>query len=99
MKRMLCVLLLSALALCGRAQSYYVDGFIYDSFTGEKLDSVEVVFMRPDSTVAERFISKKFGWWQFAENLKHRENTSFGFPEKGMRPLIRMWISSTVRIV
>lgn len=83
MKRLLCGLLFSILALCGRAQSYYVNGFIYDSFTGENLDSVEVVFMRPDSTVTERFISKKYGWWQFSENLKAPGKYIIRFSKKG----------------
>lgn len=83
MKKFLEILLFSALALCGRAQSYYVNGFIYDSFTGENLDSVEVVFMRPDSTVSERFISKKYGWWQFSENLKAPGKYIIRFSKKG----------------
>lgn len=59
MKKSLIAAALAIVPLCVQAQRIYVDGFIYDSFTGEKLDSVNVVFMRPDSTVAQRFVSEK----------------------------------------
>lgn len=83
MKKSLIAAALAIVPLCVQAQRIYVDGFIYDSFTGEKLDSVNVVFMRPDSTVTERFISKKFGWWQFSENLKAPGKYIIRFSKKG----------------
>lgn len=43
MKKSLIAAALAIVPLCVQAQRIYVDGFIYDSFTGEKLDSVNVV--------------------------------------------------------
>lgn len=43
------------------AQKYHIDGFIRDSFTKEKLDSVNVTLMSMDSTVVETFRGEPYG--------------------------------------
>lgn len=47
------------------AQSWTIDGFILDSFTRERIDSVTVRFLSVDSTECASFIGKRFGMWDF----------------------------------
>lgn len=47
------------------SQDFRIDATVVDSWTGERLDSVTMDLLNPDSTVAYSFKSKKYGKWDF----------------------------------
>ena len=52
------------------AQKYHIEGWIYDSFTHEKLDSTTITLYSPkDSSVVEQFQAKTLGWWQVYNDI------------------------------
>lgn len=52
------------------AQKYHIEGWIYDSFTHEKIDSTTVTLYSPkDSSVVEQFQAKTLGWWQVYNDI------------------------------
>lgn len=68
MSRLLLAFLLALPCVC-RAQAYHIEGFIMDSFTKEKLDSVHITLMDKDSTFVEEFDAKPLGWWQSYQDI------------------------------
>ncbi|MDY5924533.1 outer membrane beta-barrel protein [Hallella sp.] len=68
------------------AQKYHIDGFIRDSFTKEKLDSVNVTLMSMDSTVVETFRGKPYGWWQVYRDIKAPGKYIMKFEHDGYYP-------------
>ncbi len=68
------------------AQKYHIDGFIKDSFTKEKLDSVNVTLMSMDSTVVETFRGEPYGWWQVYRDIKAPGKYIMKFEHEGYYP-------------
>lgn len=68
------------------AQKYHIDGFIRDSFTKEKLDSVNVTLMSMDSTVVETFRGEPYGWWQVYRDIKAPGKYIMKFEHDGYYP-------------
>ncbi len=68
------------------AQKYHIDGFIKDSFTKEKLDSVNVTLMSMDSTVVENFRGEPYGWWQVYRDINAPGKYIMKFEKEGYYP-------------
>lgn len=71
------------------AQKYHIDGFIRDSFTKEKLDSVNVTLMNMDSTVVENFRGEPYGWWQVYRDIKAPGKYIMKFEHEGYYPVYK----------
>lgn len=65
----LILFLLLTPSLRAQKHSYYMDGFVRDSFTKENIQSAFVTIMTLDSAVVDTFTAKRYGWWQVAENV------------------------------
>lgn len=79
-----------------RAQEISLDATVKDFFTGLLLDSVRLEVLRPDSTVAYAFDSKKFGMWNFKDRKVAEGDYILKFSRKNYDPL---YINKRLRYV
>lgn len=63
------LMFLSASCLHAQERTYYMDGFVKDAFTKEKIDSSFVTVMTLDSVAVDSFRATSYGWWQIADNV------------------------------
>ncbi len=81
--RLTCVAVLLTPIFC-HAQTYHIEGTILDAFTREKLDSVHITLMTPDSIVQEEFNARPLGSvWQSYQNIQRPGHYIMRFSRHG----------------
>lgn len=78
------ILLLSFIAIINvKAQDYTISGFLLDSFTHERLDTVNIRILSTDSTEIEHFINKRHGMWDVVQKIKAPGHYIMHFSKEG----------------
>lgn len=83
--RVITIILLLISIASVKAQNYTISGFLLDSFTHERLDSVDVRLLSKDkdSTEIERFMSERQGMWDVIHKINTPGHYIMHFSKKG----------------